>query len=186
MNGPIIVFALVIIAAVNLSEPQEPVKPTRVVTQEKSAGVGWASKKALRQEMKWYASERELDYLYRTVWGEVRGQKPEEQAAAVHVIINRWQSGRWGGLSTTVLAPRQFSVWNKEDPNYPLVTSPHIYKLKSFRRIAALCDIILEIRKDGFPDPTKGANHYHHLKEPPYWAKKRREMVVGKMRLYRL
>lgn len=129
--------------------------------------------------------EPDLDALYRTVWGEVRGQGAEEQAAVVHVILNRWQSGRWGSLRDTVLARKQFSVWNRNDPNYPLVSDPALPRRASFQRVAALCDTILRLRLEGGPDFTGGADHYHHGLVP-YWGRNAKGRRIGGALFYRL
>lgn len=185
MNGSIVFYGLVIVAAASYIQ-QEPivVKPEPVV---QTAGEGWSYKVHKEAPSRWDVSDRELEALYRTVWGEVRGQGAEEQAMAVHVILNRWQSGRWGNLEATVKAPWQFSVWNKSDPNYRHMVDPLLPQKPSYKKISALCDIILAIRRDGGPDPTGGANHYHHpMTNLPRWAVGQSAKAVGKMKLYKL
>jgi N-acetylmuramoyl-L-alanine amidase len=172
MNGAIVFHALLIVGIVS-SLPELPPDPP---------GQGWTSKRQLR----WETSESDRDALYRTVWGEARGLPPQEQAAIVHVILNRWQSGRWGNLEATVKAPWQFSVWNKDDPNYVHMHDPLLPKRESFQAIRALCDLLLAIREESDLDPTKGANHYHHLPNDPYWAAGRQATILGKTKLYRL
>lgn len=106
----------------------------------------------------------DLDYVYRTVYGEARSQSEEEIEAVVNVIYNRWRTGLWGdSIKQVVLAPYQFSVWNKRDPNRKIVRSPGIYDMPEFDRVKRLVDQVVEGRLAGARiDITSGATHYYH------------------------
>ena len=133
------------------------------------------------------AFDADRDALHRTVWGEARGASPIDQAAVVHVIFNRWKSRRWGKrVVDVVFARKQFSCWNKGDPNYPVVTRPSLVQNRRFQALSAKVDLIWEARLDGAPDPTRGADHYHHAPVDPFWAKGEHVLVLGRTNTYRL
>jgi len=108
------------------------------------------------------------EYLAKTLWGEARGEGPEGMRAVGHVILNRLNDGRWGkDLQSVVTAPKQFSVWNKNDPNYPKlqVLKPD---LPSYDEALSIADEILAGKTK---DPTGGATHYHTRAVAPSWAR---------------
>lgn len=121
-----------------------------------------------------------MDKVYRTVYGEARGQGDAEVAAIVHVIVNRWQK-RFRGAETlydVVLhcdpyrERCQFSVWNLHDPNVRVVTDPSVDKCTRYREIVDIVNTIVQGRLAGtIPDPTRGGDHYWHGPKVPYWAK---------------
>lgn len=145
-------------------------------------------------------SERDLDLLYRTVWGEVRNQSDREIKAVVHVILNRFRSGEYGSTLGDVVKyhrdytrcdtrrrgkgrPRcrvtrvyAFSVWNYSDRSRRLVTSDRIYDDQKFDRVRFLCNEVLNEE-----DFTNGANHYYHPGSMPRYKhviRKRGKRIV--------
>jgi N-acetylmuramoyl-L-alanine amidase len=59
------------------------------------------------------------EILALTLWGEARGETAEGQIAVANVITNRFrrQLGRYKTIKDVCLEPKQFSCWNKDDPN---------------------------------------------------------------------
>lgn len=55
-----------------------------------------------------------------TIIGEARGEKIEGQVGVGNVIRNRLQSNpiKYKSYHDVCLEPKQFSCWNKNDPNY--------------------------------------------------------------------
>ena len=72
-------------------------------------------------------TDHDLDILARTLYGEARGEYGTSGPAAFiaigNVIMNRFQrGGPYGKTITEVcLKARQFSCWNSNDPNRPLI-----------------------------------------------------------------
>ncbi|WP_324730963.1 cell wall hydrolase [Pseudomonas paeninsulae] len=123
-------------------------------------------------------TERELDTLARTLWGEARGEGAAGQIAVAWCIRNRVEmdlhnDGKpdwWGeGYVGVCRAPWQFSCWNKNDPNFAYLVGQKLIPAGQFltARESALAVI------DGHePDPTDGATHYYStsMKTAPKWA----------------
>lgn len=109
----------------------------------------------------------DLDTLARTIYGEARGEPFEGQLAVAWVILNR--TARGGRFGTTVAEvcqrPKQFSCWNPDDPNYPMLLAANINQRPFLRAFGVAC-LALGHHPD-LPDPTKGADHYVTLATPP-------------------
>ena len=61
-------------------------------------------------------------YLALTLYGEARGESVVGKIAVASVIRNRLHTGRWGtNYASVVLAPKQFSCWNLDDPNLAIL-----------------------------------------------------------------
>ena len=119
-----------------------------------------------------WGSDAVRDLAIRTLIGEFDGS-PEGMTSVAHVMKNRADSGAWGahGLTRTITAPKQFSIWNPGYPHAPALraiptTDPR------YQRAAAIADGVFS---DQIPDPTKGATHYYAPAgmpggAPPDWA----------------
>jgi len=61
------------------------------------------------------------EVLALTIWGEARGESIEGQVAVANVVMNRYKSNleKYKTVADVCLEPKQFSCWNKNDPNYP-------------------------------------------------------------------
>lgn len=109
-----------------------------------------------------------------TVYGEARGQGPEEWAAVAWAIRNRVETDLhndnkpdwWGeGFRGVCLKPKQFSCWNKGDPNRAkMLALPATDPLLERIRIVVERVMVSEIL-----DPTGGATHYHTVNTDPDW-----------------
>lgn len=92
--------------------------------------------------------------LARLIWGEARGELPVGQLAVAHVVVNRVELGRYGakgGLKGVILKPWQFSCFDANDPNLPLLLQPPM------REPFTCCLLLAELVLVGLTvDPTGG------------------------------
>lgn len=120
----------------------------------------------------------DLQVMARTLWGEARGEGLEGMEAVARVIINRYKAKKWftgyrvedgrkiPGIKETCLKKAQFSCWNKNDVNYPL-----LLKVDERNEAFRLCLKIAEKAIDGrLPDFTNNATFYHTRAVKPIWA----------------
>lgn len=96
------------------------------------------------------------DLLIRTVIGEAAREPEEGQAAVAHTVLNRVNSGRFGGdIPSVLFAPRQFEPWNTRRQEL-MAISP---ESPEYRRAAQIVDGVLAGQ---IPDPTQGATHFQN------------------------
>lgn len=112
--------------------------------------------------------------LARMLYGEARASyiTDKERIAIGYVAINRKNDSenRWGkNLTDVILAPKQYSCFNPNDPNRRVVLDPESDDSKTFYH---LLDLSKKILKGEFEDPAK-ANHYHERSlKRPNWPEK--------------
>ena len=119
------------------------------------------------------------DILARTLYGEARGEGQEGLEAVACVIMNRVKAKKWftgyivengvkiPNVAQTCLKRAQFSCWNKNDANYPL-----LQKINDNDLIFRHCLAIAERALNGnLIDFTNGATYYHTKAVKPKWAK---------------
>ena len=112
----------------------------------------------------------DLQILASTIYGEARGEDSSGKYAVACVIYNRWEKKKYTKTIYDIcLAPKQFSCWNKDDPNYKLLTEPNRPLDKAY--IDSLEEAIFVLREGKHNDITNGATHYHTKNIMPYWAK---------------
>jgi len=118
-------------------------------------------------------TEQDINILARTLFGEARGEYkecgPGALIAVANVIINRQKKeGRFGKTITEVcLKPKQFSCWNKNDPNFKILEGDGILKEPMF----GICREVAEkVGQQIWPDLTRGSDHYHATYCKPSWA----------------
>ncbi len=129
----------------------------------------------------------DLERVYRVVWGEVRGSTDMEIAGVCHVVFNRMLIGRWGGVRGVVEARKQFQAFDVGNVNRAKLLRARTLRLRSFRRVASICETSLEGRAGGWMrDPTRSATHYWHGSHVPYWAKGKRVLRIGRTHFVRL
>jgi N-acetylmuramoyl-L-alanine amidase len=123
----------------------------------------------------WYAmsTDPNIDTLARTIYGEARGQGGYGMRAVACAIMNRvalaGQHPHFGDgtVSSCCQYPWQFSCWNQNDPNLPilqkvLVTDPNF---------ALAIQIATDAVNGNLPDITDGATYYYAMGTPvPPWA----------------
>lgn len=119
-------------------------------------------------------NEDEVRLLAATVWGEARSEGEDGMRAVAHVMVNRVGDRFGEDLATVILTPKQFSVWNRGDPNRALVQNlvrePERYvtdatQWEQAQRIAR------EVLAGQSADPTDGALFYHTRAVRPSWAR---------------
>ena len=123
----------------------------------------------------------DLDIFARTLYGEARGEGLEGIEAIACVIMNRYYAKKWftgyiydkgkkiPSIAQTCLKKSQFSCWNKNDINLPLIK-----KVTAKDKIFQDCLLIAQKAISGeLCDFTNNAMYYHTRAIKPYWAKKK-------------
>ena len=65
-------------------------------------------------------TDKEIDYIAKTVWGEARGLSRTQQAGVVWTILNRFDDGRFGKeIIRVITAPSQFAGYKSSHPVDP-------------------------------------------------------------------
>lgn len=118
--------------------------------------------------------ENEVRLLAATAWGEARSEGEDGMRAVAHVMVNRVGDRFGENLATVILSPKQFSVWNRGDPNRRLVAGlyqhPDRYNIggadwDTAQRVAR------EVLSGRSVDPTNGALFYHTRAIRPRWSR---------------
>lgn len=137
-----------------------------------------------------------------TVFGEARGETFEGMVAVAWVIRNRVEidlgnDGKpdwWGeGFSAVCLKPKQFSCWNKGDPNLPRIFAEFKPMRPQSRRGVECLYAAVGVLLGRLPDPTNGSTHYCTIEKPawaalwpPAWARGIKPVaIVGNHQFYR-
>lgn len=130
--------------------------------------------------------EEQIDYMARTAWGEARGEGATGMQAVLNVIMNRVKRGGWYGVTPKEVCTKksQFSVWNKDDPNYTKMLAVTTADA-DFRTAKSLA----ELAYDGnLADITNGATNYlalGSLSTIPSWTKKMQQVAsIGNHTFY--
>lgn len=110
----------------------------------------------LQQVPKKY-DETEVQELAKTIFGEARGASDELKIAIAYVILNRAEHDK-KTISEIVHQPYQFSCWNKNDPNYPLLSEPEKHDKKAWQECLETARGVLEKR---YENPIGRARWYH-------------------------
>ena len=117
-------------------------------------------------------NEDEVRLLAATVWGEARSEGEVGMRAVAHVMVNRIGPRFGEDLATVILAPKQFSVWNRGDPNRRLVLN--LVRDESYATDAEQWAMAQRIAREVLSglsiDPTEGALFYHTRAVRPRWA----------------
>ena len=118
-------------------------------------------------------SNEQLEIVAKTIYGEARGEYVKygvhSLIAIANVIRNRYVDS-FDDLEVCdiCLKPKQFSCWNKKDPNYEI-----LQKVNPKDKVFSYCLYIAEnVLNGSIGDVTNGANHYYSslMKKVPYWA----------------
>jgi N-acetylmuramoyl-L-alanine amidase len=115
----------------------------------------------------------DVDTLARTIYGEARGESDAGKQGVASVVMNRLMYGSYGGWPNSVAAictqPKQFSCWNSNDPNLPVIES-----VDASDPVFQDClDIAQAAIAGSISDNTGGATFYHDIsiKEPASWQR---------------
>lgn len=121
-----------------------------------------------------------LKTLALTLYGEARGE-PVEGIIAVGSVIRNRVKATLRSYADICLAPKQFSSWNKDDPNYDILISLSSKLDNTSDSILRQCLYIASgIIGAELLDNTKGCRHYVTIKryqelkvtQPNHWAMK--------------
>ena len=119
-------------------------------------------------------NDDDLITLARTLYGEARNQQPEGRQAVAAVILNRARLNKpsFGGskIASVCKQSRQFSCWNDEDPNMPIIRSMNPGANKIFDACVATAQ---QVMGGQLGDNTGQATHYFNpkgVKKTPDWA----------------
>ncbi|CAF1625832.1 unnamed protein product [Adineta ricciae] len=118
------------------------------------------------------ATEKDIDIMTKTVWGEARGEPDAGKVAVAHVIMNRANSGnRYGqGIAGVCLKDRQFSCWDEGDVNRGQIDRLNTNS-QEYQKIRRIVEEVLDGTR---PDNTYGSTHYHRTDTPHNWANGKR------------
>lgn len=149
------------------------------------------------------ATEKDIDILARTLYGEARGEGFGGMIAVGWTIRNRVEmdlgnDGRpdwWGeGYAGVCLKNgrikngrivHQFSCWNAEDPNSAFLRGEKPIPSREYMKAREAAIAVIEARE---PDPTAGGTHYYakSMKTPPPWVKGAKPTVtIGNHRFFK-
>lgn len=135
---------------------------------------------------KTYAEQDPCILLAITCWGESRSESFEGKFAVASVVRNRVISGKYGaGYSGVILKPKQFSCFNRDDPNESLLLNPLKYdsQLAWDSSFTAAYMVLYGHR----PDTTRGAVFYFSpplVTAPKSWGHVVPTVTIGKLSFY--
>ena len=119
-----------------------------------------------------------LLYLAKTIYGEARGENVETMLVVGWVIRNRLCVKRHGSTyKDVVLQPKQFSCWNKDDPNYKKIKG--IIKGRLWEVCIGVAIVVMQSMERHNPIPN--VRHYYDKSldsNPPYWAEEGKYVSV--------
>lgn len=130
--------------------------------------------------------DEQIDVMARTAWGEARGEGSKGMQAVLNVIMNRVRAGSWYGATPKEVCqkPSQFSVWNKNDPNY----GPMLAVSDSDSNFSLAKNLARLAYAGTLPDITNGATNYlalGSLQNVPSWVAKMEQVAsIGKHTFY--
>ncbi len=123
-------------------------------------------------------TDRDIEIMAKTIYGEARGEGEEGMEAVACVIMNRYNARKWftgyreeygvkiPGIAETCLKPRQFSCWNRKDPNFGL-----LQKVDGQDPVFAFClNLAARAVAGRLEDFTNNATFYHIRAIRPKWA----------------
>lgn len=122
-----------------------------------------------------------------TMWGEARSHGEEGMRAVGHVIMNRVavNANMFGGdtVRGVVTKDRQFSCWNRNDPNYDrMLNIDDVVSASPDGQMWKLAQVIaVQILTGHSQDPTRGATMYHTNAISPVWADGDRNVEVARI-----
>jgi spore germination cell wall hydrolase CwlJ-like protein len=116
--------------------------------------------------------DEDLLTLARTIYGEARSQKEPAagREAVAHVVMNRLaKKFRGDTISGVCKSSMQFSCWNKNDPNKPIIEAAQRGINPVFDQCLAFAEQVANGQLD---DNTGGAMHYYsETIARPNWAR---------------
>ncbi len=137
-----------------------------------------------------FNDDSEQMILARAIFGEARSLPEKGRIAVGWSIKNRVIDVRWGdNYHDVILEDKQYSAFNKNDPNYPYVLNPLSDPSQADDWLECY-KIAGQVMVGEVSDPTGGANHYFsEFIKPPYWTKNKNahlKLKVGNTLFYEL
>lgn len=132
--------------------------------------------------------EAEVRLLAATTWAEARSEGEDGMRAVAHVMVNRVGDRFGDSLESVIMAPAQFSAWNRGDPNRPLAQNPERYATGgiALETWEAAQKIAREVLSGQSVDPTGGSLFYHTRAVRPRWSRYGEgRRVIGEHIFYR-
>ncbi|MGE0045214.1 MAG: cell wall hydrolase [Hyphomonadaceae bacterium] len=116
--------------------------------------------------------DQEVRLVASTIYAEARSEGQRGMRAVAHVIWNRVGSRFGETLREVIMAPWQFSAWNRNDPNRRIAENPEAHLNCDADRAAwdEAQSIARELVEGRSVDPTNGALFYHTRSIRPRWA----------------
>jgi uncharacterized protein (TIGR02594 family) len=117
------------------------------------------------------ATEADVLILARTLFGEASNQSTKGIEAVANVVSNRVKDRRWPDtISKVCLQNKQFSCWNRNDPNFRRIRDKVPGSSSDFDKCFAIARRAVAA---GFPDHVDGATHYYaNYISTPSWVRK--------------
>lgn len=126
----------------------------------------------------------DIELLSLMIYGEARGESVVGKLAVARVAMNRAARPGWWGhsLRDVILAPKQFSCFNPDDPNYTILRG-----MAETKRFNQVCLVVSEMAIRGITtDPSGGATHYCTVDLHPAWEKAMDELIrIGNHKFFR-
>jgi hypothetical protein len=110
-----------------------------------------------------------------TVYGEARGEPVLGMLGVLSVLHNR-AAAKNRTLAEIAFQPYQFSCWNENDPNFPMLLQAARASLAGTLGFDAVRDVCCHLGsrlvEEKLSDVTAGATHYHAVTIPaPIWTR---------------
>lgn len=109
----------------------------------------------------------DAELLTLCIYGEARGEPPIGKLAVAHIVLNRAKKPCWWGrgVRECILKPKQFSCFNADDKNRPLL----LRQINTGVYDPTCLAVALLALQGHTVDPTGGATHYHAVGCNPAW-----------------
>jgi hypothetical protein len=138
-----------------------------------------------------WSNDKIRDLVIRTLVGEAARNDRDGMISVAHVLKNRADSGHYGdrtvnGLTNTIKAPLQFSMWNPDIESWGKTISPND---PYYQRAGAIADAVFN---GEIPDNTGGADHYFAPggmpggRAPPWAIGQTPTATIGGQHFYKL
>lgn len=124
--------------------------------------------------MKNMQTEKDIEILAKTIYGEARGEDIAGKKGIACVIMNRFKSKKWYAgktIADTCLKKYQFSCWNDNDPNKKILDTI------SIERLGDCYDIAYNAVHGHQPDIVLNSTHYHTKDVKPKWAENKKPIL---------
>lgn len=114
----------------------------------------------IQEVMQFLRAARPENIVFRTLFGECRGEPIEAQVGVGCVLRSRVKDQRWpDNYNDVALQPVQFSCFNPQDPNFERLMDPEAHeKLEVIQQLRWVATGIVD---DLLRDNVAGANHYY-------------------------